>query len=239
MKFVKGISLFFIYPVFMLCIGFYAGVTFSDYFYPNRGQEPFDQPENVTPAEQEESPQGLQTEPEQSEYREEGLDFDVASDGSGELLEAAAASETLCVETKYVLEERDIYGNITVVTTEKLPQKYIGMNREEFLEAMELYEAFPPLSERKRGFVDLEVTSFSRKRVVVQMNYRYVQPTGSFYLGVYDNKLVVYLEDQENVFIDKDIRLDMLPDEIQRDIINLLWIEDEESLYDFLEAYSS
>ena len=52
----------------------------------------------------------------------------------------------------------------------KLPDKYVGMNREQFLEAMELYEAFPPLSEMERGFVSLEVLSFSRKRVVVQMN---------------------------------------------------------------------
>ena len=69
-----------------------------------------------------------------------------------------------------MLEETDILHHTVVETTQRLPDKYVGMNREEFLQAMDLYEAFPPLSEMERGFVNLEVLSFSRERVVVQMN---------------------------------------------------------------------
>lgn len=42
----------------------------------------------------------------------------------------------------------------------KVPQAYLGMNREEFVAAMERYEASPPLSELERGFTGLEVLSF-------------------------------------------------------------------------------
>ena len=38
-KFVKGIGLFFIYPVFLLCLGFYAGVRTSHFFYPGEQYE--------------------------------------------------------------------------------------------------------------------------------------------------------------------------------------------------------
>ena len=31
-------------------------------------------------------------------------------------------------------------------------QQYVGMNREQFVEAMKLYEASPPLAEMSRGF---------------------------------------------------------------------------------------
>ena len=126
-----------------------------------------------------------------------------------------------------------------VETTLRLPDKYVGMNREEFLQAMDLYEAFPPLSEMERGFVNLEVLSFSRERVVVQMNYTYVQPSESFYLAVYDNEVIVYLEDRKTVYIETEIELDSLPEQIQHNIIQMMWIENEEKLYDFLENYSS
>lgn len=242
MKFVKGISLFFIYPVVMLAVGFYAGVQYSRFFYPgDQAQRLYYQPEDTaspsTEAGEEQSPVIEQA----PAAGDDCMDFETAYETETDTLrlEAASSSETLSVETEYVLEERDIDGQTTVETTWKLPDKYVGMNREQFLEAMELYEAFPPLSEMERGFVSLEVLSFSRERVVVQMNYRYVKPSSSFYLAVYDNEVLVYLEDKETVYIETDIMLEQLPEEIQKDIIDMLWIENEEELYNFLETYSS
>ena len=220
MKFVKGISLFFVYPVLMLGIGFIIGVKTVGFFYP-----------------------GEQKNSEQ--VREKTIDMGEVSDSlerskePEEALTVSASSETLSVDTEYVLEENDLTDHSVVETVWRLPDKYVGMNREQFLEAMELYEAFPPLSEMERGFVSLEVLSFSRERVVVQMNYEYVQPSTSFYLAVKDNEVVVYLEDRETVYINTGILLDTLPEYLQQEIIQMLWIEDEESLYDFLEAYSS
>lgn len=243
-KFVKGISLFFIYPVFLLALGFYAGVRTSHFFYPGEQVRSInDQP----PEERQSAAQGggrgeeSSPEPSTAPNRERSAEGTLSSDGpQGETpLAAAAGNETLSVETKYVLEERDLKNNTTVETTWKLPDKYVGMNRDQFVEAMRIYEAAPPLSEMERGFVSLEVLSFSRERVVVQMNYRYVLPSSSFYLAVYDNEVVVYLEDGETVYIETGIRLEQLPEEVQGDIIDMLWIEDEETLYGFLEAYSS
>ena len=235
MKFVKGISLYFIYPVLMLGLGFYAGVKATHFFYPGeqRLYYQLEQEHTEQPSQQE----GSGEEP--KDYGDYSLAQE-ADEGEEELvLEAASSSETLSVETEYVLEERDIDGHTTVETTWKLPDKYVGMDREQFLEAMEFYEAFPPLSEMERGFVSLEVLSFSRERVVVQMNYRYVKPSSSFYLAAYDNEVLVYLEDKETVYIETDIMLEELSDELQKEVIDMMWIENEEELYDFLEAYSS
>ncbi len=130
--------------------------------------------------------------------------------------------------------------NHTVVeTSTRLPDRYIGMDREQFLQAMENYENAPPLSEQERGFVSLEVVSFSRERVVVRKNYRFVQPSASFYLAVYNNEVIVYLEDKETVYIETHIQLDSLPEQLQKQIIEMMWIENEEKLYSFLENYSS
>lgn len=225
MKFVKGISLFFIYPIFMLVLGFYAGVHFSDFVWadPSGAEDAVHEP----------------FENEFAEPSDNSPDDRMAEDEAAPYLEVAGIPETLSVETEYVLEEKDVYGDTVVETTGRLPAKYVGMNREQFIEAMEEYEAFPPLSERQRGFVSLEVRSFSRARVVVQMNYQFVLPTSSFYLAAYDNEVVVLLEDKETIYIETNIRLEELPEEQQQEIIDMMLIENEEALYDFLEAHSS
>ena len=56
---------------------------------------------------------------------------------------------------------------------------------------------------------------------------------------VVDNYVVVYLEDRETVYMDTDILLTELPEELQQEIIQVMFIPDEESLYNFLENYSS
>ena len=90
---------------------------------------------------------------------------------SEDSVQTSIIREKLNADTSYVLEETDMRNDTVVETVWKLPAKYIGMNREEFIEAMEIYEASPPLEELERGFVSLEVLSFSPQKVVVQMNY--------------------------------------------------------------------
>lgn len=211
MKFVKSISLFFVYPVLMFGIGFWLGVESTHFFYPGEVRE----------YEVQELPEGTDLQEPES------------------VTQVASVSETLCVDTEYVTEETDIDNGTVVETTGRLPDKYIGMNREQFLSAMKNYEMFPPLSEVERGFVNLEVLSFSREKVVVQMNYSYIQPGNCFYLAVRDNEIVVYLEDMETVYINTGIELSSLPEEIQQEIIQMIMVEDEQSLYHFLENYSS
>ena len=217
MKFVKGIGLFFIYPLMFMIIGFYVGVKTYEYFYPQMTY-----PDRVVrDAEQKEDPENE------------------AAMSDQEAKYVSSASETLYVGTEYVLEETDIVNNTVVETSWRLPDKYVGMNREQFLAALAIYEAAPPLSEQERGFVGLEVLSFSRERVVIRMNYRYIEPSEGFYLAAYDNEVLVYLDDRETVYIETHIRMDSLPEDIQQDIIQMMWVENEEELYGFLETYSS
>ena len=239
MKFVKGIGLFFIYPLTMLAIGFYAGAETYRFFYPGveRHLEEFP-PETDTEPQPEKTIRDSEPENGSKIVVEENTEHPKTSDDE-EALEVVSSSETLYVGTQYVLAETDINRHTVVETSWSLPNKYVGMNREQFLTAMEIYQASPPLKELERGFVGLEVLSFSRERVVVQMNYSYIQPSASFYLAVYNNEVIVYLDDRETVYIETKIRLDSLPEELQQDIIQMILVESEEELYNFLEAYSS
>lgn len=221
MKFVKRISYFFAIPVLFLSLGIFLGIWGSRFFYPGQWQD------------MNEKRQALPDSVESADFPGE------ETDGAAESVAVGVLGETLCADTEYVLEETDIVRGTTVETTWKIPHKYIGMNRESFLESMDLYAAHPPLSEIERGFVGLEVLSFSREKVVVRMDYRYIQPSESFYLAVSANEVVVYLEDRSTVYINTGISLEELPEQIQLQIMDMLFVPDEEALYDFLETYSS
>ncbi len=221
MKFIKSISLFFIYPCIMFGIGLYVGIFLDDYFYPNQIQTPnthdssYVRAENSAPS---------------SQY---GLPETSAVPVSSK------EEEVLTADTEYVIEEYDTKRDTLVETVWKVPAKYLGMDREEFVQSMELYALSPPLSEQERGFVGLEVRSFSAQRVVVRMNYAYAEPTESFYLKVEDNNIVVYCDDEETVYMYTDISAQSLPEYLQGQVIMGMFMEDEAALYHFLETYSS
>ena len=213
MKFVKSIGLFFVIPMISLCLGVCLG-----YLLRTRPE--------------------LKTEEDQGQSLvNKSVIMDCAEGNDAKTV--VSGGETLCVETEYVLEEMDSNRGTCVETTWRLPEKYVGMNREQFLEAIRLYEVSPPLSELERGFQSLEVRSFSRQKVVVRMNYSYLQPGEGYYLAVYDNKVVVLLDDCKTVYIETQLTMDQLPQEVQERLIRTIRVDTEQELYDFLETYSS
>ncbi len=221
MKFIKCIGLFFIYPCIMFVIGLYVGIFLDDFFYPGQDTVPkkpdssYVQIPNTTPRPQYSLPE------------------------SSAVSVSSTEEEVLNADTEYVIEEYDTRRDTLVETVWKVPAKYLGMDREEFIQSMELYALSPPLSEQERGFVGLEVRSFSAQRVVVRMNYAYVEPTESFYLRVEDNNIVVYCDDKETVYMYTDISAQSLPEYLQGQVIMGMFMEDEAALYHFLETYSS
>lgn len=247
MKFLKGIGLFVIYPVVMLGLGFFSGIWAYRFFYPgysNNTAELRDIAQKEYVIQNDSDGNGSAGQAVLQPYSEEAgaeklSDGELLYEAEEESVAAANVSDTLTADTEYVLEETDLLRNTVVETVQSLPHKYIGMDREQFLASIEDYGESPTLSEQEKGFVGLEVLSFSKDRVVVQMNYKYIPPDEGFYLAVYDNEVIVYLEDRETVYFNTGIRMDMLPENIQAQIIQMMWIPDEESLFGFLEAYSS
>lgn len=260
MKELKSIGLFFALGSLVFCIGFLGGIRFGIRHHTAR-EHIFGQPEGISEEallKEETQPQivlqeegknpnqerasGLQeSKPAQASETEEvpaGIaDERVPFAG---FLDAASLSGVLGFDTEYVIEEMDVLRGTVVETTLRLPEKYVGMDLDTFVQAMNTYAAAPPLSELERGFVGLEVLSFSRQRVVVQMNYRYVQPGESFYLALIDHQIVVLLEDQRTIFINTGISANMISESMREELMQgMIFVEDESSLYDFLESYSS
>ena len=221
MKFVKGISLFFIMPLCLILLGFFMGSLFSGFFYPGKAPAQIEDGDTFGTA-----PVTKET-PGQPE--------------TAEKLSTAVASKEQMIDadTQFLVEEADLRRNTFVETEWEMPEKYIGMNREAFVNAMEEYAFSPPLVELERGFVSLEVKAFSRERVLVRMNYVYTAPSTGFYLVAEKHYIIVYCDDRETLYMKTNIRLDSLPDKLVQDIIRGMVVEDEKTLYDFLESYSS
>lgn len=158
-----------------------------------------------------------------------------------ESVEQAAGEEKQVVtsDTQYVIIEADLLDGSSVETTWNIPEQYIGMDRDKFVEAMESYEKNPPLTELNKGFVSVEVKSFSTQKVVVRKNYFFEETKQHFYLTVQDNMIVVMCEDLKTVYMNTSILLNTLPERIQAEIMLNKYIENEKELYDFLETYSS
>lgn len=227
MKVVKSIGLFFVLALFLLVIGYYltAAIWHS-------------KPEKImlgNPEQEllQETPRPIWQAPEETT---ETLQDNTLQEG---FLEASALEGKLAKDAQYVVEEVDVLRGTVLSTNLKLPEKYVGMDLQQFTQAMNLYAYAPPLSERQRGFEGLEVRSFSRERVVVRMNYRYVQPGEAFYLALEDHEIVVLLEDGKTLYMHTGIMADRVEPELLLKLNEMIYVEDEAALYDLLESYSS
>lgn len=225
MKFLKWFSLFFVLFCAVLILGIGIGFKTYRFFYPGTGKTDVPIVQN---------PDAKDT------TRNIGFVEEMEKIKTGELTVAVSQSkDCINADTVYLCREKDLYTGDEVVIASQAPHLYMGMDCEQYLECMEEFEKNPPLSERERGFVSLEVLRFSAAEVEVLMNYEYVKPSESFYVVIYDGDLVVLLDDRQTVYMQTGIEIFDLPEQVQQEIMNGMYVPDEKSLYDFLETYTS
>lgn len=149
------------------------------------------------------------------------------------------SEDVITADTKLIIIEHNLNSGEEVRSENIIPTKYIGLNREKFITEMEHYEISPALPDIRKGFKNQFVVSFSHNEIVLQKNYSGMNENPHFYIVSKDNKLVVYYEDMETVFLTTNILLNSLPINLQLEILSKKYFETEEELYNFLESYSS
>lgn len=223
MKFIGRVSLFCAVGLCGAVLGICGNKAYESFFYPNRNKEVKMRSEN--PASE-----------------KEVTEKDFAGEDLKEILPAESRMEAVITcDTLLVIEEYDKNTDITAIHEEKLPGKYMGMDRAAFVDAMMSYELSPPLDEVKRGLVSVDVISFSSSQVLLRKSYERIsrQEEQLFYLTAEDHYITVYMEDLQNVYLYTDIHLEDLPDALQEEIIQKKQIVGESNLFHFLESYSS
>lgn len=145
-------------------------------------------------------------------------------------------------QTNYIVRNYDKNTGTYTDISEIIPAKFIGLTRERLEEEIEEYTVSPSLVEQEKGFVSASLESFSEDKIIVQKNYEIVEEEEEpdfFFLVAEDNRVTVYKSDMKTVYLYTDIKMDSLPDDIQSEILDRKYMEDEAELYNFLESYSS
>ncbi|MDE6750577.1 MAG: hypothetical protein K2K21_16180 [Lachnospiraceae bacterium] len=227
MKFVKRISLFFIMAGMMFGAGSYVTYRAEQFFYPKRYEQ---QNEKKPSIEVEENSGGRPADSARA-------DEDVKEE---RIIEAAVENApVITADTVYMVEEVNLSDGTITEKEEEIPVKYIGLDRDNLIEALKLYEQNPPLADLKQGFETIELSAFSKDRVVICKYYRREKENSGYYLMVANHYVIVYEEDKETVHMNTDILLESLSDELQKEIMEGKYMENEQALYNFLESYSS
>lgn len=207
MKFVRRISMFFIYPLTMFSLGFVSNTVIQDYFYPG----------------------------EQYHEDEEQESYDKQPEPA---VEAAYVPEPIITaDTSYVVISYDMQDGTAEETKETTPDSYIGYNREKLEEALSAYDKSPSLTDLEKGFLGIELLSFSPEKVIVKKNYE--KQESGFYLLNENHNVVVYDKSLKYMYMNTGIKTEDLPKEVQEEVLHMKFIPSETELYHFLESYSS
>ncbi len=220
MKFIGRVSLFCVIGLLCFSGGVYANSAYLHWFYPNKTEH---------------------TESGRKVGTEANTETDTAYTRRESLAVDSREEDIITCDTAFVIEEYDKNTDITAEHEEEIPGKYIGMDREGFVDAMYSYESSPPLEEQQRGLISVEVLAFSRSKIRIRKNYQLIEEPSEelFYLVAENHYITVYTEDMQNVYLYTDICVEELPEELQEEIIQKKPVSGESNLYHFLESYSS
>lgn len=141
--------------------------------------------------------------------------------------------------TKLTIENYNRKEGSIVEIEEVMPVEYIGMDRQQLEEFLDEYEQSPSIADLEIGFESYQIMSFSNKQVVLRKTFLPPNVVYKYYLSSENGCVIVYYIDKKTVFEYTNILVETLPEEIRKQIQRGKYITDIDSLYDFLENYSS
>lgn len=148
------------------------------------------------------------------------------------------ANITISVDAELIVEEYHDDSCESVETVYRMPDKYIGKNEQQFSDAMKIME-----KNQSGDFIseDIALTSietilFSESRVQIRVHCTSdITTEKEFYLTVDKDFIVVYLKDMVTSYITTEIAIDDLDSRLQAEVLDGIWLSNEEELYDFIE----
>lgn len=237
MKVFKRISLFMLTAGVMFSAGSYATLKAEQFFYPNKYENGNDK---IITDSLEKIFEGENVSDEAGDTNLIGEEDDVKEADEERVIEAAVEEiPVITADTVYLVGEINLSDGSIDEKEEEVPVKYIGLDRISLLDELEEYNKNPPLAELKLGFTNIELTAFSKERVVICKYYQPEPEEEGYYLMVADHYVIVYKEDKQSIYMNTDILLESLNSTLQDEIIKGKYIENEQELYNFLESYSS
>lgn len=138
-----------------------------------------------------------------------------------------------------VFEVESYVGNSYMHSVESIPFSFTGLSRDELLKEIERYELSPSFADKQNGFESIELLSFHPDKITVKKTYKEEQEKIIYYIKAVNHELIVYRSDLNEAYMPTDLTLEMLPENVQQEIIETKCFNDIRDVYDFLESYSS
>lgn len=207
---------FFLYTGLLFAAGFYTHILFEAQFYPGREISAiFPVPKTV------------------------GTGQAVGQQAhSTDSLAVLQSDAVLTCDTQLVVQCLDLRTRLQTQQQLRLPERYIGMERDLFVRCIRDSMSAPLLAERQKGLASMEVLSFSPQKVVLLKCYSKKPPSASYYLAVCRNRVVVYEEDQRTVYLHTGIDARLLPDMLRAELLQGKTLSSKAELENFLVSYS-
>ncbi len=164
---------------------------------------------------------------------------ETADPPAGTVLQTSVGQNTVRADAEFVIRIRDLNTGTQTQQSERIPEQYVGMDREQFLVCARLLQEAPSLEDRRAGLVSVEVLSFSPQKILLQKSYQKKPEQQIFYLMLVKNRVVVYEQDRTTVYLETRIDGRRLPDEIQKKILDGMCVDSYGELEKFLVSYGS
>lgn len=142
-------------------------------------------------------------------------------------------------DTKFTIIESYTNNEINNIYDIELPEIVVGMNRDEVISYYEGYLLKPSEEDIMRGLINVEVSTFSKKSVIIKKTYEWNRAENTYYAIITGSYIDVYYGDRKTIYFETDIRKEELPRDIRDEMKQGKFFMNLDELYNFLESYTS
>ena len=173
------------------------------------------------------------------QIRQQDTDPDQRLVSESDTVPTGDGSDKVTRATDIVIESYDADGKLIERSQEKAGADLIGNNRLDMLLYANSYREQATAQEKQDGFERMVLESFSPQTVTLVKYYGEPRVEQGYFIGLKDNAVIVYLEDRSEVYEYTNIEAWSLPLDVRSDLVEGIYVENEQELFDFLQTYSS
>lgn len=114
----------------------------------------------------------------------------------------------------------------------------LGCDKKGVLKYLDEYMKHLSYEEQDKGLVSFELVSYNDHHIYLRKTFK-KQSLSGYFAKSFNGTIVILNGDEKTVYEYTQIPINVLPENLQEEVLQGYYLEDEEALYSFLENYSS
>lgn len=149
-------------------------------------------------------------------------------------MNVTTTSDTICIYED--IDKKD--GSMHMMEI-RLPEQYVGLNREGLEDILAEGNLFPAPEEKEKGFKSQHLELFSADRIKILRIYDTSTKLSGFYIMDVGGEVRVYECDKTTLYFKTGLRVENLPPDVRYELREGKYMDTELQVYHFIESYSS